>query len=67
MEDNLPTKLLDWLIPPVWALLSLKKHHLLHSSMGNAWFAHFKSAFLYWWLQMTHMDLEYFLYCMKRY
>lgn len=45
---DLPTKLLDWLIPPVWVLLSLKKHCFLHSSLGNSWYAHFKTAFLYW-------------------
>ena len=45
---DVPTKLLDWLIPPVWVLLSLKKHCLLHSSLRNSWYAHFKTAFLCW-------------------
>lgn len=45
---DLSTKPLDWLIPPVWVLLSLKKHRAVHSSWGSSWRGPFKAPFLCW-------------------
>jgi len=56
--QGLHSKLQDQPIHPMWVLPSLEKRCFPRSSLGNSWYAHFRTSFMYRWCKWFSWTLS---------